>query len=60
MHNIKVFVWPHQGSADDKIRRENAPGYQILHWNGADMTYWIVSDFNKDELMDFARALRGH
>jgi len=60
MHNINVFVWPHQGTADDKIQQEDAQGYQILHWNGADMTYWVVSDLNKDELMDFARALRGH
>jgi anti-sigma factor RsiW len=60
MHNINVFVWPHQGTADDKIQQEDSQGYQILHWNGADMTYWVVSDLNKDELLDFARALRGH
>ena len=60
MHNINVFVWPHQGTADDKIQEEDAQGYQILHWNGADMTYWVVSDLNKEELVDFARALRGH
>jgi anti-sigma factor RsiW len=60
MHNINVFVWPHQGTADDMIQQEDAQGYQILHWNGTDMTYWVVSDLNKDELMDFARALRGH
>jgi hypothetical protein len=24
------------------------------------MTYWVVSDLNKEELVDFARALRGH
>jgi anti-sigma factor RsiW len=60
MHNINVFVWPHQGTADDMIQQEYAQGYQILHWNGADMTYWVVSDLNKDELTDFARALRGH
>jgi anti-sigma factor RsiW len=60
MHNINVFVWPHRSSADATIQQENAQGYQILHWNGADMTYWVVSDLNRDELMDFARALRGH
>jgi anti-sigma factor RsiW len=60
MHNINVFVWPHQGASDDKIQQEDAQGYQILHWNGADMTYWVVSDLNTGELMDFARALRGH
>jgi anti-sigma factor RsiW len=60
MHNINVFVWPRRGPAADTIQAEAAQGYQILHWNGADMTYWVVSDLNKDELMDFARAQRGH
>jgi anti-sigma factor RsiW len=60
MHNINVFVWPHQGTADDKVQQEDAQGYHILHWNGMGMTYWVISDLNKDELMDFTRALRGH
>jgi anti-sigma factor RsiW len=60
MHNINVFVWPNHGSADDAIRQQDAQGYQILHWNGAEMTYWVVSDLNDAELLDFARALRGH
>jgi anti-sigma factor RsiW len=60
MHNINVFVWPNHGAADASIKQEDAQGYQILHWNGADMTYWVVSDLNKAELEDFARALRGH
>jgi anti-sigma factor RsiW len=60
MHNINVFLWPNHGSSDDAIREENAQGYQILHWNGAATTYWVVSDLNKVELLDLARALRGH
>jgi anti-sigma factor RsiW len=60
MHNINVFLWPNHGSADAGIKPEDAQGYQILHWNGVDMTYWVVSDLNKAELEDFARALRGH
>jgi anti-sigma factor RsiW len=60
MHNINVFLWPNKGSADDAIRREDAQGYQILHWNGAEMTYWVVSDLNRAELLELARALRGH
>ncbi len=60
LHNINVFLWPNHGSADDAIREENAQGYQILHWNGAETTYWVVSDLNKVELLDLARALRGH
>jgi anti-sigma factor RsiW len=60
MHNINVFLWPNRGSADELIRQEVAQGYQILHWNGAEMTYWVVSDLNNPELLDLARALRGH
>jgi anti-sigma factor RsiW len=60
MHNINVFLWPNHGSADDAIKEEDAQGYQILHWNAPDTTYWVVSDLNNAELRDFARALRGH
>jgi len=60
MHNINVFLWPNHGSADDTIKQEEAQGYQILHWNGAEMTYWVVSDLNSAELVELARALRGH
>jgi anti-sigma factor RsiW len=60
MHNINVFLWPNHGSADDAIRQEDAQGYQILHWNGAETTYWVVSDLNNAELLELGRALRGH
>jgi anti-sigma factor RsiW len=60
MHNINVFLWPNHGAADDAVKHEDAQGYQILHWNGAEMTYWVVSDLNNVELLEFARALRGH
>jgi len=60
MHNINVFLWPNHSAADDTIKEEDAQGYQILHWNGAETTYWVVSDLNNPELLEFARALRGH
>jgi anti-sigma factor RsiW len=60
MHNINVFVWPNHGAADNSIKQEDAQGYQILHWNGAEMTYWVISDLNNAELLDLAHALRGH
>jgi anti-sigma factor RsiW len=59
-HNINVFLWPNHSAADEAFRQEDAQGYQILHWNGADMTYWLVSDLNYEELHELARALRGH
>src|SRR5579871_688777 len=65
MHNINVFLWPNSSSqnhatASDTITQQDAQGYQMLHWEGADMTYWVVSDLNYPELLEFAQALRGH
>ena len=60
MHNINVFLWPNHASADGAISQQEAQGYQILHWNGAETTYWVVSDLNNAELLELARALRGH
>jgi anti-sigma factor RsiW len=58
MHNINVFLWPNHGAPDETIRQKEAQGYQILHWSGAEMTYWLVSDLNNSELLELARALR--
>jgi anti-sigma factor RsiW len=62
MHNINVFVWPNHDSVSvgNTITEEDAQGYQILHWNGAETTYWVVSDLNNAELLELAHALRGH
>jgi anti-sigma factor RsiW len=60
-HEINVFLWPSRNSTlSGSVKQENAQGYQILHWNGAETTYWVASDLNNAELLDFARALRGH
>jgi anti-sigma factor RsiW len=56
-HNINVFVWPGH-APDDAVSQEEVQGYQILHWNSAGMTYWVVSDLNAAELQELARALR--
>lgn len=57
MHNINVFVWPKQGVAESN-RQQSVDGYQMLHWDTADLTYWVVSDLNAGELQEFARDLR--
>jgi hypothetical protein len=50
----------HHGAAEHALREEDAQGYQILHWNGAETTCWVVSDLNNTELLQLAQALRGH
>jgi anti-sigma factor RsiW len=59
-HEINVFIWPNHDRVDDTIRREDAQGYHLLHWNGPVMTYWLVSDLDPTELLEFARALHGN
>lgn len=60
MHHINVFLWPGSGAAGSAVQQERAQGYQILHWNDNELAYWVVSDLNRPELQEFARALRGH
>lgn len=60
MHNINVFVWPKQGGTAGSIQQQSVDGYQILHWDTADLSYWAVSDLNGAELQEFARDLREH
>ena len=38
------FYGPIMALTDDAIgKEEDGKGYQILHWNGAETTYWVVS-----------------
>ena len=58
MHNINVFVWPKQSAPAEHRQPQSVDGYEILHWDTADLTYWVVSDLNEAELQEFARDLR--
>jgi anti-sigma factor RsiW len=58
MHNINVFVWQKQGGAAESIPQQSVDGYQIVHWDTTDLSYWAVSDLNGAELQEFARDLR--
>jgi anti-sigma factor RsiW len=34
-------------------------GYNLIHWNQANMTYWAISDLNLQELTDFVHDQQG-
>ena len=56
-HYINLFVWPSTaGSA--AVNEFSAQGYNVVRWNAAGMTYWIVSDLNKSELLEFSELVR--
>lgn len=57
-HQVNVFLWPAGGHPDEDFRQQSEQGYQIVHWISSGMNYWLTSDVNGAELLDFARLLR--
>jgi anti-sigma factor RsiW len=56
-HVINLFVWPgadHAGSISTLTRQ----GYNIEHWTAGGLSYWLISDLNRDELAGLERLLR--
>jgi anti-sigma factor RsiW len=54
-HYINCFSWP---SGADEVEKEfSRQGYNLIHWKGAGMSYWIVSDLNKSELREFVELM---
>lgn len=57
-HIINVFLWPADASMAQGPATATRHGYHLLHWNGSDFTYWVVSDLGKTELQEFAGLLK--
>jgi anti-sigma factor RsiW len=57
-HFINLFVWPSNGTATGKEEQLARQGYNLIHWNEAGMTYWLVSELNLPELEECARLLK--
>ena len=56
-HFINLFIWPEHRA----LRREpeTRQGYNVVHWDQGEMSYWAVSDVNLGDLREFERLLRG-
>jgi anti-sigma factor RsiW len=57
-HFINVLIWPASSASDTKARAQIRQGYNLIHWDGSGMTYWIVSDLNLAELQEFGQDLQ--
>jgi anti-sigma factor RsiW len=57
-HFINLFVWPSNDSATEKEEQLARQGYNLIHWDQAGMTYWLVSELNQPELQECARLLK--
>ncbi|HEU5154072.1 MAG TPA: anti-sigma factor [Gemmatimonadales bacterium] len=56
-HIINVFLWPADAGMVQGPASATRHGYHLLHWNGPDFTYWVVSDLGTTELKEFAGLL---
>jgi len=59
LHVINVFVWPTTGADRPVAPAATRQGYHVLHATRAEMSFWVVSDLNAEELARFARLVLG-
>ena len=58
-HYINLYIWPaeqNNSTGEIVVQRQ---GYNLIHWTGAGMNYWTISDLNSVELHEFARLVQG-
>lgn len=57
-HFINLFVWPSSHEENRDAPKVSQHGFNLIHWNTSEMTYWAVSDLNPAELEEFAGLIR--
>jgi anti-sigma factor RsiW len=57
-HFINLFVWPSSHEERPDALKSPQHGFNVIHWDGSEMTYWAVSDLNPAELGEFAELLK--
>jgi anti-sigma factor (TIGR02949 family) len=56
-HLINVMVWPMSGGKRQAPGTLTQQGYNFVHFDKGDLSYWVVSDLNPAELRDFVAKL---
>jgi anti-sigma factor RsiW len=57
-HKINVYIWPSQNAGTKAVQETESQGYNELHWGRDGMAWWVISDLNKTELLEFAHLLQ--
>ena len=57
-HIINLFLWPATPNEVPGETRRTRHGYNLIHGTTADMTYWVVSNLNMDELQEFVSLVQ--
>jgi anti-sigma factor RsiW len=59
-HIINLFIWPVADAANAAPSRvQGYQGYHFIRWSDGGMSFWVVSELNETELMEFAQAFAG-
>lgn len=59
LHTLNLFVWPETPHNDTPPVSTSKQGYQLIHWTQSGMCYWLISDMNGQDLMEFKNLLSG-
>ncbi len=54
-HVINLFIWPVNEKDSKPTVTASIQGYNVIHWTNTGMTFWVVSDLNEKELMEFVQ-----
>lgn len=57
LHTLNLYEWPqrdHDSNGQIAVTRQ---GYQLMHWTQNGMNYWLISDVNAQDLVEFKNLL---
>jgi anti-sigma factor (TIGR02949 family) len=54
-HIINLFVWDEKEQDSKPTPAPPRQGYNLIHWSKGGMVFWVVSDLNQKELMEFVQ-----
>jgi anti-sigma factor RsiW len=57
-HFINLFIFPNADNSGGEKKISVRQGYNLIHWNKSEMTFWAVSDLNLNELQEFAQLVQ--
>ncbi|HYV88592.1 MAG TPA: anti-sigma factor [Candidatus Polarisedimenticolia bacterium] len=58
LHPINLFVWADPAKTAGQPSVSERQGYNIRHWVQGDLTYWLISDVEADQLAALEALLR--
>jgi anti-sigma factor RsiW len=59
-HYINLFIWPSNDAGEIAEGSMMRQGYNLIHWDNSGMEYWVISDLNESELLQFTEIIRNH